>query len=273
MTTSLLDVLELEQLDRDVFRAAFVRETGFLLYGGQVAAQALLAAGRTVPEGCAPHSLHGYFLRRGDSTQPVVLYVDRDRDGRTSFGRRVVAQQDGAVIFSMSASFSLPSEGPEGQLETMPEVTAPEVSDPYSMPPLLAFEGRMPDLPGRTDGQQLWPPRYWARSTVAIPIDPLLQACAVTYLSDMSSGMGNHSGDHLWPGASLDHALWFHEPVDLSSWVLTDLVLASADRGRAFYTGTMWQDGRLVASLAQENLVMTGPNPYLAARRGADSAR
>src|SRR5919202_5825385 len=122
MEPTVLDVLDLEELDRDLYRSTLVFDDPFPLYGGQVAAQALRAAGPTVPEGRLPHSLHGYFLRSGNARRPAIFRVDRDRDGRSFSARRVVAVQGGEVVFNMSASFAAPGRGPD--LRVQPEAAA-----------------------------------------------------------------------------------------------------------------------------------------------------
>src|SRR6201996_2959224 len=124
---SILDLLDLERIEVDLCRSCVVVERLWALYGGQVAAQALHAAGRTVPAGRLPHSLHGYFLRSGSATRPTVFEVYRDRDGGSFSARRVVAIQDGAVIFSLSASFAGPRNGAERDASVMPPVPAPEL--------------------------------------------------------------------------------------------------------------------------------------------------
>src|SRR4051794_26077511 len=122
---TVLDVLNLEEIDRDLYRSTLVFADPFPLYGGQVAGQALHAAGRTVPEERLPHSLHGYFLRSGDAARPTVFRVDRDRDGGSFSARRVVALQGGEVIFSMSASFQRPGAGPDLQVVEAPDTEEP----------------------------------------------------------------------------------------------------------------------------------------------------
>src|SRR5690349_13598248 len=116
MEPTVLDVLDLEELDRDLYRSTLVFPDPFPLYGGQVAAQALLAAGRTVPEGRLPHSLHGYFLRPGDAARPTIFRVDRDRDGGSFSARRVVALQGGEVVLNMSVSFQRPADDEDRQV-------------------------------------------------------------------------------------------------------------------------------------------------------------
>ena len=247
---TILDVLDLEPIDADLFRAGLTHSEPYTLYGGQVAAQALRAAGMTVDADRVPHSLHGYFLRKGDPGRPTVFQVARDRDGRSYSARRVVALQGGKVIFNMSASFSVEEEGPDVGVQTPPEVPAADLLPSHTFPRLFSVEGRLPPQPHASS----WPTRVWARSGVTLPDTPLMHACALTYLSDISSGLGPLKTATAAPRSSLDHALWFHRPVRLDDWVLMDLVPHTAARGRGFYSGTFWQAGRLVASSTQEAL-------------------
>src|SRR5688572_19061710 len=125
---TVLDILRLDEIDRDLYRSTLVFADPFPLYGGQVAAQALLAAGRTVDRDRLPHSLHGYFLRSGDAARPTIFHVERDRDGRTFSARRVIAIQGGEVIFNMSASFQASEEGPDHQVQQPLDVEPPNDS-------------------------------------------------------------------------------------------------------------------------------------------------
>jgi len=260
LSASVSDVLDLEEIDRDLYRSRLVFADPFPLYGGQVAAQALLAAGRTVPEGRLPHSLHGYFLRSGDAARPAVFRVDRDRDGRSFSARRVVAIQGGEVIFSMSASFTASGPGPDVTVDPAPDAEPPSGLPSHTLPRLFSFEGRRPSQP-YADAH--WPTRFWARSTEALPDDPLVHACVLTYLSDIGTGLSALPDDEAAPGPSLDHALWFHRPVRLDEWVLMDLVPRSVSAGRGWYTGTLHSvDGTLAASFVQETLFRPGPNPF-----------
>jgi len=265
---TVLDVLDLEEIDRDLYRSTFLFADPFPLYGGQVAAQALQAAGRTVPEGRLPHSLHGYFLRSGDAARPAVLRVDRDRDGRSFSARRVVAIQGGEVVFSMSASFTAPGEGPDLVVGDAPDAEPPDGLRGYALPRLFAMEGRRPAQPYP---QSHWPTRFWARSRVALPDDPLVHACVLTYLSDIGTGLSVLESDEAAPGPSLDHALWFHRPARLDDWVLMDLLPSTVAGGRGWYTGTITtRDGVQAASFVQESLFRPGPNPF--SRRRGDRA-
>ena len=257
---SVLDVLDLEEIDRDLYRSRLHFADPFPLYGGQVAAQALLAAGRTVPPDRLPHSLHGYFLRSGDAARPAVFRVERDRDGRSFSARRVVAIQGGEVIFNMSASFTAGSRGPDVAVDPAPGAEPPDGLPSHTLPRLFSFEARRPAQP-YPDAH--WPTRFWARSTAALPDDPLLHACVLTYLSDIGTGLSALPDDQASPGPSLDHAVWFHRAARPDDWVLMDLVPRTVAGGRGWYTGTLHTtDGTLAASFVQETLFRPGPNPF-----------
>jgi acyl-CoA thioesterase-2 len=252
---SLVALLDLEPLERDLFRASTVFDDPFPLYGGQVAAQALLAAGCTVPAERVPHSLHGYFLRSGDAGRTTLFRVDRDRDGRSFSSRRVVAVQDAEVVFSLSASFQDPEEGLDLQVEPAAGVPAPETLPPLAMPRLFSFEARLPPQPH----ERSWPTRFWARCTEPLPADEdgadLLHAAVLTYLSDIMTGLSPLAADGFRPTTSLDHAMWFHRTARADDWMLVDLVGRTTGGGRGWYTGSLSsRDGVLRASITQESL-------------------
>ncbi|HVV08064.1 acyl-CoA thioesterase [Amycolatopsis sp.] len=254
---SVLGLLELERVEQDLYRAAPSADEPYPLYGGQIAAQALKAAGLTVAEERAPHSLHGYFLRGGATAKPTIYRVDRDRDGRSYSARRVVAIQDGKPIFTLSASFVAPEPGADREFGGAPAVPPADELGEALLPRLLSIEAR---LPPQEHEDAEWPTRFWARCTAALPESPLVHACVLTYLSDISSGLFPLHGNDGVTGASLDHALWFHRPVRLDEWVLTDLVPQTVAGGRGWYTGTVRRaDGTLAASLTQEAL-FRGPD-------------
>ncbi len=258
---TVLDVLRLEQIDRDLYRSTLVFADPFPLYGGQVAAQALFAAGGTVSRDRLPHSLHGYFLRSGDAARPTIFHVDRDRDGRSFSARRVVAVQAGEVIFSMSASFQAPGEGPDHQVHEPPHSERPEASPAFDLPRLFSMEGRRPSQPYPAPSL---PTRFWARCTVALPPeDDLMHSCVLAYLSDIGTGLSALPDDDAAPGPSLDHAIWFHRPARLDDWVLMDMRPVTVSAGRGWYAGSVTTaDGGLAASFVQETLFRPGPNPF-----------
>ena len=253
----LLNLLELEILDVDLFRAPSPtgREALGRLFGGQVAAQALRAAMLTVDEDRVPHSMHGYFLRPGRRDIPTIVHVDRDRDGQSVSSRRVTATQTGHVIFSMSASFQVADSGPELQPALPDGIPLPDdAGESQLLAPFPSFEIR-PVSPQHPP--VLLPDAYWARATVPLPDDPLIHACMLAYLTDMGVGRGvlaTELADTQQP--SIDHAVWFHRPVRLDEWTLFAMRPLSAQGGRLLYTGVVHgADGTLAATMIQECLV------------------
>jgi acyl-CoA thioesterase-2 len=255
----LLQILDLEPIEENAFRGYHPPHTEGRVFGGQIMAQALMAAGRTLPSTLQVHSLHGYFLRPGDSRIPVLFSVDRIRDGRSFSTRRVVAIQRGAAIFEMSASFQIREDGLTHQARR------PRPSPPTKIPPALlggAFVSVMEDWQRMHDGTAKPPyKRVWFRANGTLGADPLLHACLLTYQSDsdlMSTARLPHAPldrSHL-QRASLDHALWFHRPARLDEWLLYDLDSPSAAQARGYSRGELYQaDGTLVASAMQESLM------------------
>ena len=172
ITTSLLSLLDLEEIEKDLFRSRDVSPEPHHLYGGQVAAQSLWAAAQTVP-GLEPHSLHGYFLRAGDPTKQIVFRVDRDRDGRSYTARRVVAIQNGEVLFNLACSFHAAETGRDEQVQAAPDAGDPETMPPLPLPLLVGIECRLPEQPFHVTRA---PTRIWARSSEALPDDPTVHA-------------------------------------------------------------------------------------------------
>ncbi|WP_329019266.1 acyl-CoA thioesterase [Streptomyces sp. NBC_00690] len=278
----LLDLLDLERIEQDVFRGQSRPSVIPRVFGGQVAAQALVAAGRTVPADRTAHSLHAYFLRTGDAGAPIVYTVDRIRDGRSFTTRRVVAVQHGQPIFHLSASFQTYEEGLEHQAP-MPSAPPPEslptaeeilpaysdVIDPRVAERLLearaAVDLRYVDAPPFASVGEVREPRsqVWFRANGKLADDPLLHICLVTYVSDMTlldsvllaHGRGGWAvGDVV--GASLDHAMWFHRPFRADEWLLYDQESASSSGGRGLGQARIYtEDGRLAVSVIQEGVV------------------
>jgi acyl-CoA thioesterase-2 len=272
----LVKLLDLEAIEVNIFRGSSPDERRQRVFGGQVAGQALVAAGRTVERG-AVHSLHAYFLRPGDPTVPILYDVDRIRDGRSFTTRRVVAIQHGRAIFNLSASFHVDERGFDHQLP-MPVTTDPDelptfeermkpyaekMGDWYTRPrpfdqryvsdPLRALPKKEP----RDPHQQVW-----LRADGTLADDPLLHACMVAYASDMTlldSVLMPHQRAWDDPGvmmASLDHAMWFHRPIRADEWFLYDQHSPTATGGRGLSMGHIFtRDGRLAVSVVQEGLV------------------
>ena len=274
----LLALLDLEELEVNVFRGRSPQENRQRVFGGQVAGQALVAAGRTVDRGIV-HSLHAYFLRPGDPSTPILYLVDRIRDGRTFTTRRVVAIQHGQAIFHLSASFQPDEPGPEHGLPM------PEAPDPESLVSLSDWLApRLADMP---EGLRQWftrdrpievrpvepmdpfhplprPPRQrvWIRASGRLPDSLLLHQCVVAYASDLTlldTATLPHAiawNDPSYVMASLDHAMWFHRPFRVDEWLLYDQESPAAHGARGFATGHLFtRDGRLVVSVAQEGLI------------------
>lgn len=255
----LLDFLDLEQIDRDIFRGrpGIWQADRPHIYGGEVAAQALRAAAFTVPDGRLPHSLHGYFLRRGDPHSPVVFMVDRDRDGRSFSVRRVAAMQSGEVIWDMACSFCEPVDGPGYTPESRPGMAKPEDSplDQRGFSSLIEIRN-----PPRPDGGASRPDsldRCWIRVVVPVPDDPVLHACLLTFTSDVSAGFGDLLIEGLPPfGPSIDHAMWFHGTANTEDWILFDCTPMKVGSHRGVYQGAAHDvHGNLVAMLTQEMLL------------------
>lgn len=267
LTTSLRDVLELETLEPDVFRAPpTTLNDDRSIFGGHIAALALRAAVHTVPEGRIVHSLHGYFLRVGLSSSPTVLRVDRDRDGGMFSARRVVVSQGGKVIFILSASFQNPQDGSDFQSSGMPNADDPARLPSFALDPrLLDIDARIPEDP---EGFHRWPTRLWLRVMGDLPTDPNAHACALTFMSDICTGLSKAPAvEDVGLMPSLDHALWLHRQVNVNDWVLLDLLPEATAGGRGMYTGRIYgRDGTLIATLAQEALFRNrAPQPGLPA--------
>jgi acyl-CoA thioesterase-2 len=276
----LIQLLELEPLELNLFRGVSPDEDRQRVFGGQVAGQALVAAGRTVERGNV-HSLHAYFLRPGDPTVPIIYDVDRIRDGNSFTTRRVVAIQHGRAIFNLAASFHIDEPGPDHQYP-MPVVPPPEelptlrerlephkgkgkFSDDFS----LWLERERP-----IDSRSVEAPRWidptareaeqhvWIRANGHLPDDPLLHACVVAYASDLTlldTAVMAHEikyDDGAFMIASLDHAMWFHRPFRADEWLLYHQKSPSAYGARGLAEGFIYtRDGRLAITVIQEGLM------------------
>lgn len=264
----LLGLLDVERLDRDLFRAAVPVQTHTgRLFGGQVAAQALRAATHTVETDHHPHSLHGYFLRPGSPETPVLLHVDRIRDGRSFTTRTVVAVQEGEAIFELTASFHRDEPAAEYQVPIPEEVPDPDGDFAWHESPLSKFSlaspfemRELPSPPPDERGLLRSTRRVWLRTRGALPDDRALHACVITFVSDMgavyAAALAQGGGLGITMGASLDHAVWFHRPIRPDDWILFDLVPISNAGSRGLVHGTMHtRDGVLGASVTQEGLI------------------
>jgi acyl-CoA thioesterase II len=252
----LLEILTLEELDTNLFRARNPDEP-FMghLYGGQVAAQALAAAARTVPDDRHPHSLHGYFLRAGRQDRPTIMVVDRDRDGGSFSARHVNALQDGEVIFSALASFHVDEAGIDYHVLGLPEVDAPESVPEHER---IGGHNEMFDIRYLvTSATDPWASsRMWVRPRGNLPDDRVTRACVLTYVSDMGWAFSAVPGSDGIGGPSLDHAVWFHRSVPVDQWMLLDLEPVSVAGARGVFLGTIHdRAGTLIASIAQEALL------------------
>ena len=274
----LLQLLELERLELNLFRGES-RDIGSpQVFGGQVLGQALSAAAATVEERVV-HSLHAYFLRRGDYNAPIVYEVDRSLDGHSFSNRRVVAIQHGQQIFNMAASFQVAESGFDHQV-AMPQVPAPETLSPVDSPPAQVL-ARLPERvrrffeqPRPFEFRMVRPMEYlqprreapareiWFRAVGALPDDEMLHRRLLAYVSDfflLDTATLPHGSSLLRPTlvmASIDHAMWFHRTLRVDDWLLYAMDSPSASGARGFArAGVFARDGRLVASAAQEGLV------------------
>jgi acyl-CoA thioesterase-2 len=274
----LLALLDIEDIDTNLFRGRQPDTELQRVFGGQVAAQALIAAARTTADDFHVHSLHSYFLRPGDTTVPIIYDVENLRDGRSFATRRVVARQHGRPIYLQSVNFQVVEDGFEHQ-DTMPDVKGPDGG--ISLAELFGDRGR-----GSGAWEKEWAAldvRYlgnsavggvaedasrparaqlWSRLSGRISDDPLDHVAAFTYASDMTligAALVPHGKTVGSPGmqvASLDHTIWFHRPFRADEWLLYDQTSPSASGARGLALGRVFtQDGRLVATVAQEGLI------------------
>ncbi|WP_072801944.1 acyl-CoA thioesterase [Rhodococcoides yunnanense] len=264
---SIEDILELERIENDIFRGRTFPSLLQRTFGGQVAGQALVSAVSTVAAEFRVHSLHGYFIRPGNPTEPTVYLVDRLRDGRSFCTRRVTGIQDGQAIFTMSASFHVEDDGISHQ-DTMPKTIAPEnLPDPRELPDYdnsYYEEWKEWDIrripPEQTDKHSTFAAqqRVWFRYRDRLPDSQVFHVCALAYMSDMtliSSARVPHPGV-VTQTASLDHALWFLRPFRADEWLLYDQTSPSADFGRALAQGRIFDiEGNMVAAVVQEGLM------------------
>lgn len=274
-TAELLDLLDLEDLDLDLFRGRQPHTTWQRTFGGQVLAQALVAGARTIPERTA-HSMHALFLHAGRTDLPMIFDVERIRDGRTFSTRRVNARQHGRTIFTAELSFKNREDGPEHS-DPMPDC----LPDPDRCPTLAQALEQMFGRPMPTvkewdaldvrlagDGSQLVDPNHvthlslWVRTTASLPDDRVVQRAILAYISDISlmagavmPHLGSVPSGMVVNPASLDHAMWFHRTAEADCWMLYDQVSPSASGLLGFSMGRLMQDGKLIASCCQEGVM------------------
>jgi acyl-CoA thioesterase II len=272
----LVELLDLEVLDKNLFRGLQPDTDRQRVFGGQVAAQALVAGVRTVDPAYVVHSLHSYFLRPGDTSIPIIYDVEGLRDGRSFATRRVVARQHGRPIYYQTANFQKPEDGIEHQ-DTMPEVIAPE--EGLDLVALMrgtddadadALAKEWASLDARyvgnsrhglpEDAARPSLARMWIRVQEGLGDDPRVHLAAFTYASDMSLLGATLAAHDVRPPqimmASLDHTIWFHRPFRADEWWLYDQHSPAAQGGRGLaFAEVFTQDGRLVASVAQEGLI------------------
>jgi acyl-CoA thioesterase II len=275
---TMLDVLNIEQLEVNLFRGRSPQDRWQRVFGGQVIGQALVAASRTV-EGRPPHSLHCYFLIGGDPKVPIIYEVDRIRDGKSFTTRRVVAIQHGQAIFTLMVSFhndepglthqaAMPEVPPPEELTSEAEIRAKALSSmPEAVQRYYKRERPIELRPveyGRYLGKKVESGNFnvWIRATGKLPDDPAIHQCVLAYASDMSlldTALVRHGRslfEKEFMGASLDHALWFHRPFRADDWLLYAQESPSMTGSRGFARGLIFtRDGALVASVAQEGLV------------------
>jgi acyl-CoA thioesterase-2 len=274
----LVRLMDLEKIEENIFRGVSPKSRMQRVFGGQVAGQALVAAGRTVPEDRQVHSLHSYFIRPGDPAVPIVYETERVRDGRSFSTRRVIAVQHGKPIFTLSASFQLQQDGIEHspsvpgtvpqpeQLPTLDEryADAPEAVAYFRQGPRPIDLRYVDDPPWaqRGKGPRDGFTRVWMRANGTLPDDLLLQVCVMTFCSDMTlldSVLVKHG---LAPGidkiamASLDHAMWFMRPFRADEWMLYVTKSPAAEGSRGLATGRFFnRAGDHLASVVQEGMI------------------
>jgi acyl-CoA thioesterase-2 len=284
--SSLMSILDLEQLEQNLFRGVSPKDGWQRVFGGQVLGQALVAATRTVPPERVCHSLHAYFLLPGDPTVPIIYDVERTRDGGSFTTRRVKGIQHGKTMFAMSVSLQVAETNIDHQ-STMPKVPQPEEL-PNEKQLVEKFAGDVPD-----DIRKYWQRErpiemrpvdvsrylergshapeqsFWMRATGQLPDDLPLHQCVLAYASDFTLldtaliAHGKLMFDHDVQMASLDHALWLHRPFRADEWLLYVQESPSAQGARGFCRGSVFtREGVLVASVAQEGLIRKRPNAY-----------
>ena len=286
--SNLLDILDLETLELNLFRGRSPQVGWQRVYGGQVIGQAFVAATRTVAQDRTAHSLHAYFLRPGDPAVPIIYEVDRIRDGKSFVTRRVIALQHGEAIFSMSVSFHKAEESFDHQAPLPDNIPAPEdvPSEQELMDRFLdklpanmrsywererPIEMRAVEFSRYFSRESAEPVQHvWIRANGELPDDTALHQCLLAYASDFTLldtaliAHGKFLYDRDIQLASLDHALWFHRPFRADDWLLYSQDSPSAHGARGFCRGTVHaQDGTLIASVVQEGLLRQRASKYV----------
>lgn len=225
------------------------------LYGGQLAAQALRAASLTVPADLIAHSMHAYFLQRGNPKVPIRFRVQKEHDGRSRSVRHIIALQRDEPIFTSMCSFARPRSGPLFHGVATSAVAAPDSLPSYSLGAGSVFDVAF-RIPGSMQPTRGWPAQTWVKICEPLGDDPNVQACGVVFLSDMGNGLSAGAGMHLVSlMTSLDHSVWLHQSGRADDWLLLDLSPLAGAGGRGVYTGHVFdRDGVMIASLAQESL-------------------
>ncbi|MBV1881017.1 MAG: acyl-CoA thioesterase II [Pseudomonadales bacterium] len=279
----LIEAFDLEKIEENLYRGGIFDIGTRNVFGGQVLAQALMSAYRTLLDERHCHSLHAYFLRPGNVNLPIVFDVDRIRDGKSFTTRRVVAIQQGKAIFNMSASFQKAEVGFEHQVD-MPNVPGPEglaneqelkgqiidripeeFRGMFTKPRPIEIRPVDPANPFAAEKRK--PVKYtWFKASTPLPNDPALHQVAVAYASDfdlMGTSMLPHGVTYMQPGfqgASLDHAMWFHQPMNINDWLLYAMDSPASSEARGLSRGSIYsRDGVLVASTTQEGLIRLHP--------------
>lgn len=275
----LLNLLDLEQIEENLYRGKSTSIGSKRVFGGQVLSQALYAANRTTPEDRLPHSLHAYFILPGEIDKPIIFQVDRIRDGGSFTTRRVQAIQNGQAIFLMAVSFQLKQEGFDHHIN-MPNVSPPDVLVnweelgkkyeaylPENIRKFVSLERPIefrpverinPVLPGKSQPYR----HIWMKSKGEMPDEEVAHQCVLAYASDynlLTTALLPHGNEASFGNvqlASLDHAMWFHRPFRMDEWLLYAIDSPSASNARGFTRGNIFtQEGKLVASVVQEGLV------------------
>ncbi|MDO9485317.1 MAG: thioesterase family protein [Actinomycetota bacterium] len=252
--SALVDLLALKSSEQDVFVSGVFDSATPNIFGGQLLAQALMAACKTVIADRPPHSMHAYFIAAADSSKPVAIHVNRERDGRSFSSRKLRVVQGDRLVMNALASFQDPEPGIDAQRSIPVGTKAPAEPFGFYEHPVSAdiqIVDAAPELPFAH------PPRSWSRCVSEIPDDMAVQACVMTYASDFYTGLVQFTE---FPQdavvTSIDHAIWFHRPLHMNEWHLMDWTGHSISSGRGHYSGHFYDSsGQMVAGASQEMVV------------------